>query len=139
MSMALCLVRFRFTRMTRAPRLTVFSGVSWISRALRLTMLKKIVLTGLGSTYFHENIFGIPTIHALELDAIGHGGLYLSGLDEALVVSLGTGSAFIRASRTNGFRHLGGSGVGGGTLAGMAERFRRHRHFCPLRDGAARQ
>ena len=25
----------------RAPRLTVFSGVSWISRALRLTMLKK--------------------------------------------------------------------------------------------------
>ena len=84
--------------------------------------VEKIVLTGLGSTYFHENIFGIPTIHALELDAIGHGGLYLSGLDEALV-SLGTGSAFIRASRTNGFRHLGGSGVGGGTLAGMAERF----------------
>ena len=71
--------------------------------------VEKIVLTGLGSTYFHENIFGIPTIHALELDAIGHGGLYLSGLDEALVVSLGTGSAFIRASRTNGFRHLGGN------------------------------
>ena len=66
--------------------------------------VEKIVLTGLGSTYFHENIFGIPTIHALELDAIGRGGLYLSGLDEALVVSLG-------------------SGVGGGTLAGMAERF----------------
>ena len=85
--------------------------------------VEKIVLTGLGSTYFHENIFGIPTIHALELDAIGRGGLYLSGLDEALVVSLGTGSAFIRASKTNGFRHLGGSGVGGGTLAGMAERF----------------
>ena len=39
------------------------------------------------------------------------------------MVSLGTGSAFIRASKTNGFRHLGGSGVGGGTLAGMAERF----------------
>ena len=101
--------------------------------------VEKIVLTGLGSTYFHENIFGIPTIHALELDAIGRGGLYLSGLDEALVVSLGTGSAFIRASKTNGFtsgrkrcrrwdtcRH-------GGALS------RRHRHFCPLRDGAARQ
>lgn len=35
--------------------------------------VEKIVLTGLGSTYFHENIFGIPTIHALELDAIGRG------------------------------------------------------------------
>ena len=101
--------------------------------------VEKIVLTGLGSTYFHENIFGIPTIHALELDAIGHGGLYLSGLDEALVVSLGTGSAFIRASRTNGFRHLGGSGVGGGTLAGMAERFLGVTDILPLRDGAARQ
>ena len=44
--------------------------------------VEKIVLTGLGSTYFHENIFGIPTIHALELDAIGRGGLYLSGLPQ---------------------------------------------------------
>ncbi len=88
-----------------------------------LNDLEKIVLTGLGSTYFHEDIFGIPTTHALELDAIGRGGLYLSGLDEALVVSIGTGSAFIRASKATGFKHLGGSGVGGGTLSGMARRF----------------
>ena len=101
--------------------------------------VEKIVLTGLGSTYFHENIFGIPTIHALELDAIGRGGLYLSGLDEALVVSLGTGSVVSgalslsfscalrkRCRRWDTCRH-------GGALS------RRHRHFCPLRDGAARQ
>lgn len=102
--------------------------------------VEKIVLTGLGSTYFHENIFGIPTIHALELDAIGRGGLYLSGLDEALVVSLGTGlclyprfqdkrlpsSGRKRCRRWDTCRH-------GGALS------RRHRHFCPLRDGAARQ
>ena len=42
--------------------------------------VEKIVLTGLGSTYFHENIFGIPTIHALELDAIGHGAYTCPGL-----------------------------------------------------------
>ena len=42
--------------------------------------VEKIVLTGLGSTYFHENIFGIPTIHALELDAIGRGGYTCPGL-----------------------------------------------------------
>lgn len=88
-----------------------------------LNDLKRIVLTGLGSTYFHEDIFGIPTTHVSELDAIGRGGLYLSGLDEALVVSIGTGSAFIRASKSDGFRHLGGSGVGGGTLSGMAKCF----------------
>lgn len=101
-----------------------------------LNSIEKIVLTGLGSTYFHENIFGIPTVHALELDAIGHGGLYLSGLDEALVVSIGTGSAFIRASKENGFRHLGGSGIGGGTLSGLASRFLGIRNIFTLSEMA---
>ncbi len=99
---------------------------------------QKIVLTGLGSTYFHEDIFGIPTAHASELDAIGHGGLYLSGLDEALVVSIGTGSAFIRASKSNGFKHLGGSGVGGGTLSGMAKHFLGISDIFTLSDMALR-
>ena len=85
--------------------------------------VEKIVLTGPGSAERREGNECRSRRSAHHQETIGHGGLYLSGLDEALVVSLGTGSAFIRASRTNGFRHLGGSGVGGGTLAGMAERF----------------
>lgn len=107
------------------PRTSAYGILGRFLEQLKASLndLEKIVLTGLGSTYFHENIFGIPTFHALELDAIGHGGLYLSGLEEALVVSIGTGSAFIRASKSTGFKHLGGSGVGGGTLAGMANRF----------------
>ena len=43
----------------------------------------------------------------------------MSGKEEALVVSLGTGTAFVRAGRL-GCVHIGGSGVGGGTLAGLS-------------------
>ncbi len=81
-----------------------------------------IVLTGAGSTFFHEDIYGIPTSRIDELTAIGLGGLTVSGLSRALVVSMGTGTAFVRADE-NGCRHLGGSGIGGGTLSGLASRF----------------
>ena len=84
--------------------------------------VERIVLTGLGSTFFRENLYGIPTFRVPELPAIGRGGLALSGKKEALVVSMGTGSAFIRATKKQ-CRHLGGSGIGGGTLSGLATRF----------------
>lgn len=87
---------------------------------LRLADVAHIVLTGVGSAHFSEDIYGIPTTCAREFEAIGLGGLELSGLDEALVVSLGTGTAFVEASRTGGSRHIGGSGVGGGTIVGLS-------------------
>lgn len=85
--------------------------------------VEKIVLTGLGSTYFHENIFGIRPSMPWSWMPSGAAAYTCPGLTKRWWSSLGTGSAFIRASKTNGFCHLGGSGVGGGTLAGMAERF----------------
>lgn len=56
-----------------------------------------------------------------EFQAIGYGGLKLSGLTDALVVSMGTGTAYVRAGK-DGMKHIGGSGVGGGTLMGLASR-----------------
>lgn len=79
-----------------------------------------IALTGLGMSSVAGDILGIPTKRVSELDAIGRGGLRLSGLERALVVSMGTGTAFIRCDET-GFTHLGGSGVGGGTLTGLGK------------------
>ena len=55
----------------------------------------------------------------VEFKAVGHGGCKLAGLDKALVVSMGTGTAFIRVSG-NDLKHLGGSGIGGGTLVGLS-------------------
>jgi type II pantothenate kinase len=54
---------------------------------------------------------------------VGLGGLYLSGLDETIVVSMGTGTALIHAKKTGdtpSIRYLGGTGVGGGTLVGLS-------------------
>ncbi|MBP3927421.1 MAG: pantothenate kinase [Clostridium sp.] len=103
---------------------------------LSLSDVSQITLTGLGSTFFHEDIYGIPTRHMDELTSIARGGLYLSGLSEALIISMGTGTAFIRASKADGFRHLGGSGIGGGTLTGLASHFFHQNNIFTLSDMA---
>jgi type II pantothenate kinase len=81
--------------------------------------VSEIVITGVGASFFGGDIYGIPTRKVQEFEAIGRGGLYLSGLGEAYVASLGTGTAIVRASR-GGIRHIGGTGIGGGTLLGLA-------------------
>ena len=89
---------------------------------LQLSQVEHIVLTGVGASHFEGDLYGIPTTKAVEFEAIGLGGLELSGKEHALVVSLGTGTAFVEASRTAGSKHIGGSGVGGGTMLGLCER-----------------
>ena len=86
---------------------------------LALSDIGRIVLTGVGASLIHEDIYGIPTCRANEFSAIGKGGLLLSGEEEALVISMGTGTAFVYA-RGNQAEHLGGSGLGGGTLIGLS-------------------
>jgi len=78
-----------------------------------------IYLTGVGASFIDEQIYGIETHKVTEFDAIGRGALNMTGLDEALVVSMGTGTAFVKATKSE-IIHLGGSGVGGGTIIGLA-------------------
>lgn len=86
--------------------------------SLALTDVQQIILTGVGSALFKKNIYGISTSKVDEFEAIGSGGLALSGKKEGLIVSMGTGTAFVRAGK-DGIRHIGGSGVGGGTVLGL--------------------
>lgn len=58
--------------------------------------------------------------HTSELECIAKGGLYLTNLKSAVVVSCGTGTACVHISN-NKISHLGGTGIGGGTLAGLAK------------------
>lgn len=85
---------------------------------LVLTDVAQIILTGVGAALFKKNIYGIPTAKVDEFQAIGLGGLELSGKEEGLIVSMGTGTAFVRAGK-EGIVHIGGSGVGGGTVTGL--------------------
>lgn len=81
----------------------------------------KFVVTGVKQDEV-EQIYGIETIKVDEFVAIGAGGLFLSNQEEGLVVSIGTGTAFIEA-KSNSFKHIGGTGVGGGTLINLCKKF----------------
>ena len=54
-----------------------------------------------------------------EIKAIGLGGKYLSGMDKCLVVSLGTGCCIVNVDEK--IKHVGGTGVCGGTLLGLSK------------------
>lgn len=89
---------------------------------LQLGDVDRIALTGVGASYVDEDIYGILTQKVEEFTAVGVGGLALSGQSRAVVVSMGTGTAFIWAEHGKPVRHLCGSGVGGGTMAGLCSR-----------------
>jgi type II pantothenate kinase len=79
------------------------------------------MITGVGATKIEGELFGIPTAKANEISAIGTGGMFLSGQDNIVIANIGTGTAIIEA-RKDRIAHLGGSGVGGGTILGLAKR-----------------
>lgn len=82
-----------------------------------------VAMAGGRSRQLPENILGLRVVKVDEITAAGTGGIVLTGLDEALVVSMGTGTALIEV-RENGrkIRHVGGTGVGGGTLLGLSKK-----------------
>lgn len=88
---------------------------------LNISDITKVMMTGVGSSYIKKQLYGLPSGRVKEFDGIGKGGIYLSGLDEALVVSMGTGTALVHAKRGGKMRYLGGTGVGGGSLIGLTK------------------
>ena len=111
------------------PSLYGALGSFMTNNRLELGDIDRVVLTGVGASHVEGQIYGIPTTKVEEFTAVGTGGLALTGKEKAVVVSMGTGTAFVWADNTTGeMVHLGGSGVGGGTLAGL----------CSLLCGARR-
>ena len=58
---------------------------------LGMNDITRIMMTGVGSSYVQRNLYGLDCRRVEEFDSIGKGGLYLTGLSEALVVSMGSG------------------------------------------------
>lgn len=111
-------------QVTAADQLTCLYGAIGnllYQNNLDIKNVKEIVLTGVGATKATGDIYGIPTMRIKEIEAIGHGALMLSGLKKALVVSMGTGTAFVEAEGDK-TTHIGGSGVGGGTIMGLSSK-----------------
>ena len=92
------------------------------SNGLELSDIEKVMITGVGSSHVSRPLYSLPCETVPEFRCIGLGGLYLSGLDRAITVSMGTGTALVLSERGREPEHLGGTGVGGGTLIGLSKK-----------------
>ena len=92
-----------------------------LENGIKMSDIQRIMITGAGATKIDGALFGIPTEKVSEITAIGTGGMFLSGQDNIIIVNIGTGTAVIEAQKDR-IIHLGGSGVGGGTILGLAKK-----------------
>ena len=121
---------FREDRMLIPVQITADSAVASLFGAfgkflydndLQLTDIGQVNLTGVGSSEIRQDIYGVPTFRVDEFSANGVGGGYFAGnKTEFMVVSMGTGTSFVEV-RNNVPRHLGGIGIGGGTITGLSK------------------
>lgn len=86
---------------------------------IRLEDVERVMLTGVGAGYVKNDVLGVPTGKTEEFLADGLGARFESGLNRAIVVSMGTGTSFVRCEGDQ-MQHIGGIGIGGGTLQGLS-------------------
>ena len=87
-----------------------------------ISEIEKIVFTGIGSDKLNKENYDCEIDVIEEFDSIGTAGKYLSKKDRVFVVSVGTGTAIIEVDRDK-ITHLGGTGVGAGTLYNLCNRY----------------
>lgn len=78
-----------------------------------------VMITGVGAAYINSPVYGLPTDKAEEFRADGLGARYETGLERMIVVSMGTGTSLVQCNGDD-IRHIGGLGIGGGTLMGLS-------------------
>ncbi len=96
-------------------------GKFLLDNGLELGDISRIMVTGVGSSFLDRDIYGIPTTKVDEITAVGLGGRQLSGIEDLVVVSMGTGTAVIGVQGDE-IAHIGGTAVGGGTIIGICDK-----------------
>lgn len=91
------------------------SGIMWDE-------LTDIYITGGRAEGIENEIDGVPVTRVSEFDAMAAGALEFTGKEKGLIANIGTGTCFVYAEKGAGARHIGGSGIGGGTLVGLCSR-----------------
>lgn len=86
---------------------------------IALKDVEHVMITGVGSAYINSPVYGLPTDKSEEFIADGLGARYETGLDRMIVVSMGTGTSLVKCDGDD-IRHIGGIGLGGGTLMGLS-------------------
>jgi len=98
-----------------------------------------VAVSGGGARTIGDILLGLSVTKVDEIRAIGSGGLTLARKRKGLVVSVGTGTAMVAAyAGGKQVRHVGGTGVGGGTLLGLSRRMLGIDDFRVLEEMASR-
>lgn len=84
-----------------------------------LNDIEQVMLTGVGAAYIDSPIYGLPTTKVEEFIADGLGAQHESQLSKMIVVSMGTGTSIVQCD-VDHIKHIGGIGIGGGTLSGLS-------------------
>lgn len=108
-------------------------GKMILENNIRMDIIERIMITGAGASKIKNDIFGIPTSRVDEISAIGIGGMFLSGMNNIIISNIGTGTVIIEANE-RGIFHFGGSGVGGGTILGLAKKLLPTAEFSGIMD-----
>ena len=87
---------------------------------LALSDVSRVMITGVGASHVKNDLYGLDCRRVEEFQCIGRGGSFLSGLEDTLIVSMGTGTAIVHAMHGGAYEYIGGTGVGGGTLMGLS-------------------
>ena len=86
---------------------------------IKLTDIEHVLITGVVSAYIDAPIYGLPTDKAEEFIADGLGARHETDRKRMIVVSMGTGTSLVQCDGDD-IRHIGGLGIGGGTLIGLS-------------------
>ena len=87
--------------------------------SIELSDVEHVMLTGVGAAYVKNDVYAVATSRCDEFVADALGARYESHLDHAIVVSMGTGTSFVMCNGDD-IQHIGGIGIGGGTLQGLS-------------------
>jgi len=91
------------------------------------TGVRRIAVTGVGSSFIKGNLRGIPTVRKDEFASVARGASKRARKFNTLIVSVGTGTSFTRMTPVRAW-HVGGTGLGGGLLKGLSGR------LCKVND-----
>ncbi|MEZ4628375.1 MAG: pantothenate kinase, partial [Eubacteriales bacterium] len=83
------------------------------------TGVRRIAVTGVGSSFIKDDLRGVPTVHREEFASVARGATRLAKKLNTLVVSVGTGTSFTRITPIRAW-HIGGTGLGGGFIRGLS-------------------
>lgn len=95
---------------------------------INLEKIEKIIVTGVGANNMKEEFANKEVIKVPEFIATGS----IGNKEKYIVASIGTGTAFIK-NENGKITHLGGTGIGGGTLINLCKKVNPQINFKDIR------